>query len=42
MNRDEPLEEKDFPEAIDALRAVHGEKIRAVVLQSFGEPEFLA
>jgi len=43
LNKDEPLEEKDLPEVIDALMAVHGEKIRAVVLQSFGEePEFLA
>ena len=43
MIKNEPLDEKDFPEALDALMAVHGELIHAVVLQSFGEePEFLA
>lgn len=41
--RKEPLDEKDFPEALDAFMVVHAELIHAVVLQSFGEgPEFLA
>jgi hypothetical protein len=40
--KSEPLEEMDFPEALDAFLAAHGEKVHAVVLQSFGEgPEFL-
>ena len=41
--KNEPLEEKDFPEALEAFMAVHGELIHAVVLQPSGEePEFLA
>ena len=35
--RNEPLDEKDFPEALDAFMVVHAELIHAVVLQSFGE-----
>ena len=43
LMKNEPLDEKDFPEALDAFMAVHAELIHAVVLQSFGEgPEFLA
>ena len=37
MRKNEPLDENDFPEALDAFMAAHGELIRAVVLQSFGE-----
>lgn len=43
MNPNEPLEEKDFAEAVDALMAEHGDLIQTVVLQSFGDqPEYLA
>jgi hypothetical protein len=43
VNPNQPLEEKDFPEAIDALMAEYGDLIQTVVLQSFGDqPEYLA